>query len=35
MFRKNLAVSSCYFIVCALTAIYRKLIAFIIILHSR
>nr|DAR48004.1 MAG TPA: hypothetical protein [Caudoviricetes sp.] len=35
MFRRNLAVSSCYFLVCALAATSRRLLAFGIILHSR
>lgn len=35
MFWKNLAVSSCYFLVCALAAIARKLLAFGVTLHSR
>lgn len=35
MFWKNLAVSSCYFVVCALAAIARRLLAFGITLHSR
>ena len=35
MFWKNLAVFSCYFIVCVLTAITRQLLTFGVALHSR
>ena len=35
MFWKNLAVFSCYFIVCVLTAIARQLLTFGVTLHSR
>lgn len=35
MFGKNLVVSSCYFLVCALAAIARRLLAFGVTLHSR
>ena len=35
MIWKNLAVSSCYFFVCALAAIARRLLASVVTLHSR